>query len=236
MRRSIFIIFLFFEIITAVKSQDVKVISSFDSIRIYIGDQIKFSIIVEQPSGLNLTLPIYKDTICKNIDIISGPVIDSSKSDDGRLKIIEKYLITSFDSGLYQIPPVYAEMKNDAGLKRFYSDYSKLQVLRVNVAPADTSLKIFDIIKPYRAPVSLGEIIPWVLIIALLGVLIWAAIKFVRKLRKNKTVVEEVINPDPAHIIGGNKSLLYKAYRDNTSISGKQVQRLFTRTYYSRDT
>jgi hypothetical protein len=215
MRRLIIYIFLLFAVIYDANGQDIKVTSSFDSTRIYIGDQIKFTITVDQPSGLRLNLPFFKDSLCKNIDILSGPDIDSIIG-NGRIKISEKYLVTSFDSGLYQIPPVYAEMKNDAGIKRFYSDYSNLQVMRVNVAPADTSLKIFDIIEPYRAPVTIGEIIPWVLVAALIAVLTWAAIRFIRKLRKNKTGVEKVENPDPAHIIAfrelEDQKLLYQAY------------------------
>jgi hypothetical protein len=226
MRRLIIYIFLLFTNIPATYGQDVKVTSSFDSTRIYIGDQIKFTVTVEQPSDLSLTLPLLKDTLCKNIDILSGPVIDSSIINEGRIRINEKYLVTSFDSGKYQIPPVYAEMKNDAGLKRFYSDYSRLQVIRVNTAPADTSLKIFDIIEPYRAPVTLGEIIPFVLIIVLLGVLTWVAIRFIRKLKKNKTGVEKVFNPDPAHVI---------AFRELQKLRSEELwQKGETKVFYTR--
>ena len=104
--------------------------------------------------NLKLNLPVFKDTLTKNIEILSGPLIDSSTVQNGRIKIIQKYLITSFDSGLIQSPPVFAEIKNADGLKRFYSDYSLLEVMRVKIAPADTASKIFDIIKPYRAPIN----------------------------------------------------------------------------------
>jgi hypothetical protein len=200
MKKLIVFLFLFISVISSSVGQNVKVTSSFDSTKIFIGDQIKFTITVEQPSDLRLTLPAFKDTLCKNIEILSGPVVDSS-SQDGRTKIIEKYLITSFDSGIYQIPPVFAEIKNENGLKRFYSDYSQLEVMRVKIAPADTATKIFDIIKPYRAPVTLGEILPWVLIISLLGVLIWLLLRYIRKHRKSTTGVEIIANPDPAHVI-----------------------------------
>ena len=46
-----------------------------------------------------------------------------------------------------------------------------LEVIRVRIAPADTASKIFDIIKPYRAPVTLGEILPWILIAAIIAAL-----------------------------------------------------------------
>ena len=194
-------IFLLFTIISATSGQNVNVASSFDSSRIFIGDQIKFIITVDQPSDLRLTLPFFKDTLCKNIEVLSGPVVDTSSNQDGRIKIVEKYLITSFDSGFYQIPPVFAEMKNKDGLKRFYSDYSQLEVMRIKIAPADTTAKIFDIIKPYRAPVTIGEILPWALLVALLGALVWTAIRFISKLKKSETGAETVIDPDPAHVI-----------------------------------
>ena len=204
MKRLIISLFLFIYLFLFISSsigQDVNITSSFDTSRIFIGDQIKFSITVDQPSDLRLTIPFFKDTLCKNIEILSGPVVDSSSNKDGRIKIIEKYLITSFDSGLYQIPPVFAEMKNQNGLKRFYSDYSQLEVMRVKIAPADTTAKIYDIIKPYRAPVTIGEVLPWVFLIALFGAIVWVAIRFIRKLKKYKTVVEKAIDPDPAHVI-----------------------------------
>ena len=92
-------------------------------------------------------------------------------------------------------------MKNENGMKRFYSDYSQLEVIRVKIAPADTVAKIFDIAEPYRAPVTVGEILPWVLIVTIIGALVWFAIRYIRKHKKSATGEETVINPDPAHVI-----------------------------------
>jgi hypothetical protein len=181
-------------------AQDVKVISAFDSTRIFIGDQVKFTITIDQPEGLKLNLPAFKDSLVKNIEILSGPVIDSSR-EKGRVKIIERYLVTSFDSGRYQIPPVFAEVKNEGGMKRFYSDYALLEVNRIRLTPPDTTAKIFDIVAPYKAPVTFGEILPWIFIIAVIGVLGWFGYKWLKKLRRGKDEEEVFINPDPAHII-----------------------------------
>lgn len=190
------------------------VTSSFDSSGIYIGDQIKFSIIVDQPADLRLDLPSFKDTLIKNIEILSGPVYDTTKIKDGRIRIVEKYLITSFDSGHYQIPPVFVQTKNADGLKRFYSDYSQLKVMRYKIAPADTTLKIYDIIKPYKAPVTVGEVLPWILLVALLSVLIWFSIRFIRRFRKSEKEAVTIINPDPAHVI---------AFRELEKLREKQL-------------
>jgi low affinity Fe/Cu permease len=117
-------------------------------------------------------------------------------------------------------------MKNEDGLKRFYSDYSQLEVMRVKIAPADTTAKIYDIIKPYRAPVTIGEILPWALLVALLGVLVWAAIRFIRKLKKSKTGVETVAAPDPAHVI---------AFRELEKLREEQLwQKGEIKNYYTK--
>jgi hypothetical protein len=201
MKKLIISIFLFISIISSSFGQEVNIKSSFDSSRIYVGDQIKFTITIDKPSNLGLSLPIFKDTLCKNIEIISGPRVDSSAIQNGRIKIIEKYLITSFDSGRYQVKPFFAEAKNEGGMKRFYSDYSILEVMRVKIAPVDTASKIFDIIRPYNAPLTFAEVLPWILIITLVGIIAWLAVRFLWKLKKSDSGAETYIPPEPAHVI-----------------------------------
>ncbi|MBK7132543.1 MAG: hypothetical protein IPH69_06885 [Bacteroidales bacterium] len=226
MKRLVLYISFFLAVTSASFSQNVTVSAAFDSARIYIGDQIKYTVTVEQPANLNLTLPVFKDSLVKNIEILSGPLFDTVRSADGGLKITERYLITSFDSGYYQVPPVYAELKNEEGIKRFYSDYSQLEVMRVKIAPSDSTAKIYDIISPYRAPVTIGEIIPWVLAAALLTAFIWYGLRLVKKFRMKETGVEEVIIREPAHII---------AFRELERLRDDQVwQKGEIKLYYTR--
>jgi hypothetical protein len=181
--------------------QDINVTAAFDTSQIYIGDQIRFTVTADQPEGVQLFLPEFKDTIIKNIEILSGPVTDSIRNLKGVLRIKKEYLITSFDSGSYQVQPVYAELKNQEGLKRYYSDYSYLKVIRPDIAPSDTTAKIFDVVAPYKAPLTLGELMPWILILLLIAVIAYFAVRFFRKFRKRAGGQEEIIIPDPAHII-----------------------------------
>jgi len=225
MKRLFISIFLIILIISSSAGQDVKISTAFDSTKIFIGDQIKFTVTIDQPSNLKLSLPVFKDTLCKNIEIVSGPRTDTTKNKSGRIKIIQKYLITSFDSGRYQVKPVFAENKNEGGMKRFYSDYSILEVMRVKIAPQDTTAKIFDIIKPYKAPVTLGEILPWLLVAALLGAIVWAAIRYLPKLRKSEAETNVFIPSDPAHII---------AFRELERLKSEELwQKGETKKYYT---
>jgi hypothetical protein len=207
-------------------SQDVTVTASFDTSRIYIGDQINYTIKAEQPSDVKLSIPVLKDTLFKSIEILAGPVTDTQKLDNKRLIISDIYLVTSFDSGFYQVPPAYAEIVTESGMKRFYSDYSPLEVMRVNIAPADTTSQIFDIIGPYKAPVTFGEILPWLLLAALAAVLIWVMMRVMRRLKKTKPGYEPVIVKEPAHVI---------AFRDLEKLKEQKLwQKGEIKLYYSR--
>jgi len=41
----------------------------------YIGDQINFTVNYSAPADINLILPVLKDSLMKNIEILSGPVL-----------------------------------------------------------------------------------------------------------------------------------------------------------------
>ena len=226
MKAFILSLFLYISLISSSFGQDVKITSSFDSTKIFIGDQVKYTITIDKPADIRLSFPVFKDTICKNIDIISGPKTDSISSQNGRMKIIQKYIVTSFDSGRYQVPPVFAEVKNSGGLKRYYSDYSLLEVMRIKITPPDTTAKIFDIVQPYKAPVTLGEILPWLLLILLAGALGWAIVRYLKNHKKSENGVEVFVPMDPAHVI---------AFRELENLKAEELwQKGEIKKYYTR--
>ena len=63
MQKFIISLFLFISIASSSFGQDVKVTSSFDSTKIFIGDQIKYTITVDKPADLKLNLPEFKDNM-----------------------------------------------------------------------------------------------------------------------------------------------------------------------------
>jgi hypothetical protein len=201
MKRTSSIILIIVLSLSFINAQDVKVTSAFDSSRIFLGDQTYFTVTIEKPISFLLNIPTLRDSLKKNIEILKGPSIDTVLLKDGRIKIVQRYLVTSFDSGFYQVPPVYAEMKGENGIKRFYSDYANLEVMRVRIAPPDTASRIFDIVQPYKAPLTAGEVLPWILLLFVLGAAFFYLYRFLKKLRLKRTGEVAVVNPDPAHII-----------------------------------
>lgn len=209
------------------KGQEISVSASFDTSAIYLGDQVNFSVIIDQPADVSVTLPFLKDTLVKNIEILSGPEIDTALIENGKIRITERYLITSFDSGHYVVAPVYAEITDHAGIKRFFSGYSEINVLRIDITPTDTSQAIFDIVRPYRAPVTFGELVPWLLLSVFISVLIWLLVRMYRRFGKKKS--KEVIIPEniePAHVI---------AFRELERLKEEKLwQSGETKKYYTR--
>jgi hypothetical protein len=225
MRRYLFFILLSCSGV-ALMGQDINIRMAFDSSRIFIGDQINFTVTVEQPAGEQFEFPVFKDTLTGKIEILNGPDVDSVAVGENRIRITEKYLVTSFDSGYYEVNPVFVEVKNPDGMKRYYSDYARLEVMKYKIAPVDTTARIYDIIEPYRAPVTLGEILPWALLSLVAAGIIAAIIVFVRKQRRKKEGVEEVRIPDPAHEI---------AFRELERLKAEQLwQKGNFKQYYTR--
>ncbi len=227
--RSKIYIFLFLYLtayLPRLSSQDITVKAQFDTSRIYIGDQISYTVTVDQPAGIKLDIATSKDTLFGNIEILSGPAIDTMALENNRLRIINRYLVTSFDTGFYEVPPVYAELPGESGIKRYYSDYAPLGVMRVNITPPDTTSAIFDIIGPYKAPLTIGEIFPWLLLAALTAALVWVIIRLFRRFKKAKPEYEPVVIKEAAHVI---------AFRELEKLkNGKLWQKGEVKQYYSQ--
>jgi hypothetical protein len=225
-RMGCIVLFVCLFFLTALNGQEISVTAAFDTTRILIGDQVNFSIMIDQPADIKVTLPFFRDSLIKNIEILSGPALDSSEISDNKIRITEKYLVTSFDSGFYRIDPVFAEVADSKGLKRYYSDYSYLAVARVKIAPADTSVKIYDISTPYRAPLTLGEILPWILLALLVSAIIWLIVKLIKKLRRAKKEDIIPVITEPAHVI---------AFRELEKLQNEKLwQSGETKKYYIR--
>ncbi|HCC71304.1 MAG TPA: hypothetical protein DEQ09_09170 [Bacteroidales bacterium] len=182
------------------QAQDVVVKTEIDSSEIYIGDHTEYTVTIKQPSDISLKIPEYKDTLTGGIEIISQTVIDTLSEESGELVLKKKYTVTAFDSGYYHIPPYYLEYETGQGKKRYYSDYVLLKVKRVDITPPDSTDVIFDIIGPGKIGYSVGEILPWVLLVMFITIVSWLLYKYLPRRRKKEEVEGPPIPSEPIHI------------------------------------
>ena len=156
-----------------------------------IGDQVKLDITFSYPLNTMVSWPKIPDTILQSIQIINRSKIDTSVSPDKKtLTLHQNFLITSFDSGFYTIPPIrffYRELPDTTiGIAQ-----TETLLLSVHTLAVDTT-KVFKPIKgPLTVPLTFREILPW-LLLAVLVVLIILAILFYLKKRKNAEPVFKI--------------------------------------------
>ncbi|MBS0010606.1 MAG: hypothetical protein KFF49_04310 [Bacteroidales bacterium] len=186
MMRQWILFILSFAVSLTATAQDVEVRAALDSSDIYIGDQAEYTITVTQPPGIRLTIPEYTDTLHRNLEILSQSAIDTSYEESGEIRLRKSYIITSFDTGYYMIPPFYLEYETGQGKKMFFSDYVPLRVRRVDISPPDSSDVIFDIIGPEQVPYGAGEIVPWVLLVIIIGIAAWLLYRYLPRRKKSE--------------------------------------------------
>ena len=111
MRKHILHIFLFL-VSTIAFTQNPMVKAQTETSQIRIGEQFSLKISVNETE--NVILP--------KLELKGLEVIDSAKVDTLNNMLIQKYIITGFDSGAYYIPQQQIFVKNQAFLNRFFID------------------------------------------------------------------------------------------------------------------
>lgn len=195
----IFLVWLWSGTLTT-QGQQVTVKASIDSTHILIGDQLKLLLEVEKPKDLNVQFPQVPDTFSSKVEVVNRSKIDTFKLDDKtRQRLTQTLFITSFDSGKHQIPPFYFRMKNGQVLD---STATRELMFQVHTMKIDTTKGPVDIKTVYGAPVTLKEVMPYILGVILIAALVFFIFYYIRWKKKNKPLFAKPEKPaEPAHII-----------------------------------
>ncbi len=123
----------------------VAVDAKIDSTRILIGEQVSITLEVSADAGKAVEFPQYDSLrqILPGVEVLNTTEPDTEYLNDSKRMILTKrYLVTSFDSALYYIPPM--EVKVDG--KPYASNHLALKVLTVDIDTLAT-----DSIYPFKA-------------------------------------------------------------------------------------
>jgi hypothetical protein len=196
---AIFLLLLTFQL----PAQDITVTTSTEKDTIYIGDQIYYNVVVVQPLDLVLDYSFPADTLTESILVLERRGPDSTINREGDMVSVSLgLLITSFDTGFYEIPPFYVSYSKEGEEIRYYSDFIPLTVVNTDITPADSTEVIFDIVAPYSHPLTAREIIPWVLAVIVIAVAVWYIAGKLRERKTGEEVEQAVKMPtEPIHII-----------------------------------
>ena len=179
-------------------AQEVQVKSALERDTILIGDQLLYRIGVAQPRELIVSFPVFVDTLIGKIEVLETLNRDTLELENEFIQVSQDYLISCFDSGFYKIPEQKITYNPGTGEIDVFSDPAYLLVLTM---PLDTSQAIFDIKMPYREPVTLSEIVPYVLAGLLAIAVIFLVVRYFRKYKRKKRGLLPKKPTEPAHII-----------------------------------
>ena len=194
---------------------------------VLIADQIFYGFELEKvEEGTRFAFPQIKDTLMTNIRVVRQWQMDTvkaSKAKKGQPRLLDLrggLTITSFDEGIYYLPPLAVQrLSKDGVLDTLVFEPQKVEI---KTMPVDTaSFRPHDIKEPIRYPVTFAEVAPWVaggLVLAgLIALIIWLIVRY------RRTHDPEYIRKDPAHIIALRK---LDKYRGN-ALWAPEKQKLF---------
>ncbi len=135
-----------------------------DTTNIRIGEQIQYEIITD--NAPNVVFPKLKLDSLGKVELLHSLPVDTIKE-----RLYKKYILTSFDSGIYQIPAQEVFLNN----KRQLTDSLLIHV--GTVAVDTTKQKLFPIKPIYKAPAKTWHnyvhFLWWLLGVLAIGILIW---------------------------------------------------------------
>lgn len=148
-----------------------------DSTKFIIGDQINAILKVKTENKELVKWPELKDSL-GSLEIVSKTKIDTLVENNYKT-LSQSYKLTQFDSGTYILKPIAIKI----GDSTFYTKQKTLQVSSVEVDT--TKQKMYDIKQNIYVGYSFWEILPYVLILFVLGVMLYM-FYFYWKKQKNK--------------------------------------------------
>ena len=184
---------------------------------VLIADQIFYGFnLTGVEEGTRFAFPTVKDTLMTNIEIVSPwqldtvNVVKGKKGGAGQLDLRGGITVTSFEEGIYILPPLAVQrMSSDGVLDTLVFEPQRLEI---KTMPVDTAtFKPHDIKGQIRYPVTFREVLPWLLLGWFSAALIILAVCLViMHRRKNDPAY---VHKDPAHIVALRKLDQYRGNR-----------------------
>ncbi len=188
--KGVLIVFLVLITIGIVRSQDFQAGAKLDTNKLLIGDQTNLSMSFLFSAKTQVQWPVIKDTILGYLQVLNRSKIDTTFSKDKKWITLHQTLrITSFDSGLYTIPPIRFYFRELPDTTLHFSQTESL-VLSVHTIKVDTSQAIKPIKGPMKVPITFRELLPWIILVILLSLIVWFVIYYIKKRKKAEPIFQ----------------------------------------------
>lgn len=201
--------------VSAATAQNVILNAKLDTFAMRIGEQTRAKLELSIDSGYNVVLPeLEKENLVEGIEVLESKEY-SQNVDGGRKKYIQEYLITSFDSTRYEIPPFEVVVDKDTfASNRLILDVYSVEIDTANINNIAGPAEVVDVQLTWE---EVRDAIYLAIILILVAV---ALVMTTISLIKNKPIIRIVkVKPKlPSHVIAINR---IDEIRNNESLSAE---------------
>ena len=193
---------------------------------ILIADQLFYGFELAQvEEGTQFAFPQINDTLMTNMLIVKPwqmdtiKVVKQKKGQPKLLNLRGGVTITTFDEGIYYLPPLAVQrLSKDGVLDTLVFEPQKVEVMTM---PVDTAtFQPHDIKGVIKYPVTFAEVAPWIAgglgLAGLIALIVWLIVRYVRNHNP------EYVRKDPAHIVALRKLDKYRG--NNMWVPEKQKE------------
>jgi len=167
---------------TQAAAQQPVIVASLDTTQLLIGQQTVIRLDIAANYDSKLQLPYIPDTLMRGVEVLNISKPDTTDIGNRRMRIKYNYLITSFDSALYLLPPFRLIADKD-------TFYSNDLALKVSTLPVDTqSGKYYDIKDVMNPPFVLADYVHVLFYILGICILILIIVYVIFRKRKQKPI------------------------------------------------
>ena len=178
---------VFSTILSSFAQSPIVVEAAIDSSVLWVGEQTMIHLSLTQSQGQQVILPEIEvgGELVKGVEVVDLSQPDTTELKNNRLNIKQEVLITSFDSGLYYIPPFKYQLDADS----FETASLSLKIVPIEIAEEAQVADMRDIKDVVDPPFNLFDYIPhWILWLLLVMVIILVAIYFILKYYKPQAI------------------------------------------------
>lgn len=176
-------------------AQSVRVSARVDSNNILIGDWLPLHIEVEHPANTTITFPSLPDSL-EGFEVIRREPPTKKSTDRGILES-STYILTAFDSGMHVVPPFTVRYRTEGDTTEHAMDTPPIPVV-VHGIRVDTTQEIKDVKPPLSLPLTLADILPYLIGTVLIAALVWLYLYVRARRRKGEPLIPEP-PPRPAN-------------------------------------
>lgn len=199
MRKLYYIIFLLFAVLSNASAAMVNVSATMDSTTLLIGEQRVLRLEAKYPKSVEMKFPdLEKESkLAEGIEILRKHAKDTVSSKDGMIQIRQEFIVTSFDTGRYEIPPFRFTTSD----QHYMTDRIIVDVVTIEEDFAQASLKSNNDI--YRPPFNFKRLFQYIsLLLIVLGIGMIAAliVIYMKKKTESNIVFDTIDKRSPREI------------------------------------